>query len=97
MADHIVEAGFDLLIRAGARALSGAPDRARESLVQAANGFDQAEMKLFAAASRRRLGEITGGSEGESLVTEADETMRRLTVRRPDRLTDVLAPGVPAG
>jgi len=88
---------FAALIRAGARALSGAPDRAREDLVRAANGFDRAEMKLYAAASRRRLGEMTGGSEGESLVTEADETMKGLMVRRPDRLTDVLAPGFPAG
>ena len=55
------------------------------------------DMALYAAGLRRRLGQLVGGREGEALIAQADEWMSAEDVRRPSRMTDVLAPGFAAG
>ena len=55
--------------------------------------FERAGLRLFANAARRRLGEITGGEEGELLVAAADQAMWEQLITQPERLTGVLAPG----
>ena len=84
---------FAPLLRAGIRSIVGDSDRARELLAAAAAGFDRADLRLYAAAARRRLGQLTGGTEGEELIRQADELMRSEQIPRPDRVTEVLAPG----
>jgi tetratricopeptide (TPR) repeat protein len=54
-------------------------------LRDAAEGFTRAEMALYAAATRRRL--------GGSFVAEVDEWMHGQGIRRPELMTRALAPG----
>jgi hypothetical protein len=60
----------------------------------AADGFDRADMALYAAATRRRLGDLQGGEAGDRHVREATRFMREQTVVDPDRLSAVLTPGL---
>ena len=51
-------------------------------------------MNLYAAASRRRLGEILGGDEGRAQLERADSWMNQQGIRNPARMADVFAPVV---
>jgi hypothetical protein len=50
-------------------------------------------MGLYAAAARRCLGLMVGGDEGRDLVAVADAWMAAQTIRNPERMTAMLAPG----
>jgi len=50
-------------------------------------------MALFATAARRARGEVLGGETGRALVAEADAWMTAQSIRRPDRMARMLAPG----
>src|SRR6516165_2949555 len=62
---------------------------------ETASRLEAADLRLHAAAARRRLGEQVGGSEGYRLVEQADAWMKGQKVRRPERMTALLAPGFP--
>ena len=81
------------LIRAGLTGLRGDRDRAAELCVVARTGFEAVQMHLYAAAARRRLGQLIGGDEGQSLIAEADAWMNAQRIKRPDRMARMLAPG----
>jgi hypothetical protein len=49
-------------------------------------------MRLFAAAARRRLGELTGGEEGRSLAAQAERWLAAQGVRNLERMTRLLVP-----
>ena len=66
---------------------------ARKHLIRAVDGFEAGEMSLLAAASRRRLGELLGGSSGRTEIEAADAWMTGQQIKRPDRMTGMLAPG----
>jgi hypothetical protein len=85
------------LLFAGAAARRGDLGRAAELLSKGAERCDAEGMRLFAAAARRRLGELRGGEEGRSLVEKADAWMRAQQVARPQRMTALLVPGVRRG
>jgi serine/threonine protein kinase len=82
-----------LLLRAGAAATRGEGDRAVRLLESAEEGFAAAEMALHTAAARRRRGELIGGDAGRSLVTSADSWMSGQSIKNPERMTAMLAPG----
>ena len=82
-----------LLVRAGAAATRGDAKLARGRLESAEAGFTGADMALYAAAARRRLGELVGGARGSDLVAAADAWMNGQGVVNPARLTQMLAPG----
>jgi tetratricopeptide (TPR) repeat protein len=69
---------------------------ANANLSEALNGFEVADMHLYAAATRRRLGEVMGGQRGEHLVEEAARWMRSQKIRNPAALTRMLVPGFDA-
>ncbi len=75
--------------------LKGEEDGAIELLRGAAGAFEQAQLKLYAAATNRQLGRLLGGDEGRALVAQADESMRAEGVVRPERVAAMLAPGFP--
>ena len=79
-------------LRAGVYAVRGHADRSRRLYESAVHNFEKAEMSLFAAAARRRLGEITGGEAGRALIDAADKWMRSQGVKVPEKLTRVLTP-----
>ncbi len=81
------------LVRASIAGLRGDSARAGELCAVAVAGFEAAQMNLYAAAARRRLGQLTGGDAGRQLIVEADVWMNEQGVRQPARLTRVLAPG----
>ncbi len=83
------------LLHAGVAARRGGR-RAAELLRDGAERCDAAAMRLFAAAARRRLGELQGGEEGRALIEKADEWMKGQQVVRPDRMAALLVPGVGA-
>jgi hypothetical protein len=50
-------------------------------------------MSLYAAAARRRLGEMIGGDRGRQLVAQAEEWMTKQQIKNPARMMNLLAPG----
>jgi hypothetical protein len=68
---------------------------AAQRLAGAADGFDLADMKVYAAAARRQLGALLEGERGRELIRQADEAMMTRAVKNPRRLTQMYAPGYP--
>ncbi|MEM7353477.1 MAG: protein kinase [Acidobacteriota bacterium] len=83
------------LLRAGHAAVRRDANACRDRLRQAVQIAEAADMGLYAAAGRRRLGEILGGEEGYDLVDQADSWMREQRIVDPQRMTTMLAPGFP--
>jgi eukaryotic-like serine/threonine-protein kinase len=84
---------FASLIRGAVASAHHQPEQAVVFLAEAVDGFALADMALYAAASRRRLGQVTGGERGSQLISEADEWMLNQEIRNPARMTRMLAPG----
>ena len=72
---------------------SGDADGAQAALRLAIQTAEAGEMALHAAAARRQLGVVLGGDEGAAMVSQADESMRGLGVRVPERYARMLLPG----
>ncbi len=72
---------------------SGDSAGAQSALRRAIKAAEAAEMSLHAASSRRQLGVLLGGDDGATLVAEADEAMKVLGVRVPERYAQMLLPG----
>jgi tetratricopeptide (TPR) repeat protein len=84
---------FATLIRAGIARQRGDDKTAVALLERALKDFDEAHMKLYAAAARRRLGETIGGDRGRQLVAQSEEWMAKQQIKNPARMTNLLAPG----
>jgi hypothetical protein len=61
----------------------------------AAEQLDAIEMRLYAAAARRRLGQLLGGDEGRGMIVQADVWMTGQGIKNPARMTAMLVPGFP--
>ena len=81
------------LTQAGVAGARGDRAGAMSLLSAAEAGFEAADMALYAAAARRRRGQLTGGQEGRSLVDVVDVWMAGQNIRNPERMTAMLAPG----
>jgi hypothetical protein len=81
-----------LLLRAGAADAEGRSGDAVSLYAAAAAAFDNAEMALYAALARRRLGEQLGGERGRALIDAADAWMAREGFKNPARFGAMLAP-----
>ena len=82
------------LMRAGLETLGSPGESALEHLAAAEAGFEAADMKLFAAVSRRRRGQLLGAVDGARFIGQADRWMAAQGVRDPVAIAAVLAPGV---
>ena len=80
------------LIRAGVAATRGDRSKAVELLTPAVDDFESLEMRLHAAAARRRLGQLVGGDGGRAMVAQADSWMTGQGIRNPARMTAMIAP-----
>jgi eukaryotic-like serine/threonine-protein kinase len=81
------------LLSACAAHVQGDDERAARELEAVHQGFVDAETMLHAQASAYRLGQILGGSEGESMQADARARIAMLGVARPERIVAMLAPG----
>jgi tetratricopeptide (TPR) repeat protein len=76
--------------RAGLAKRRGDNTKAEVLTSQAIEGFEAADMTLYAAAARRRLGEIVGGDRGAELLNQADELMRKRQIKNPVAFANLL-------
>ncbi len=81
------------LLAAGVAVQGLVPERAVTILRDALPACDRAGLALYAAAARRRLGELVGGAEGQGLIRGADAWMANEAILDPARMTDLIAPG----
>jgi tetratricopeptide (TPR) repeat protein len=81
------------LLRAGAAAGRRDAALAVRLYGEAAAALDAVPLGVFAAAARRRQGELLGGDAGRALVEAADAWMRDRQVHDPARLAAAFAPG----
>ena len=84
---------FASLLRAGVADLRDERTEALSLLAEAMEAFSLADIELYAAATRRRLGETLGSERGAELVAEADEWMLGQRIKNPLAMTRMLAPG----
>ncbi len=84
---------FASLVRAAIAHQRSEEFRIATFLTDAVQGFEDADMHLYAAVARRRLGEITGGDKGQQLITEADAWMMAQRIKNPAAMAQMLAPG----
>ena len=64
-------------------------------MAAAVTACERADMKLYAAVARRRLGMLQADDRGRALVREADAFMAAQGIRNPARMTRLIAPGFP--
>ncbi len=83
-----------LPIRAGVAAARGDRSRAATLFALAIEQLEAVDMNLYAAASRRRLGEVLMGDPGRAQLEIADSWMNGQGIRNPARMADVFAPVV---
>jgi serine/threonine protein kinase len=79
-------------LRAALAQARGDSAGARTAFARAGSLYEAADMTLYAAAMRRRLGEALGGEKGRALVSDADAAMTAQSVRNPARMTLMYAP-----
>ncbi len=86
-------AGFAAVLAAGLALEDGGRERARERLRLSVSCFDTSGLRMYAAAARRRLGQLLGGDEGRALLTIGDAAMAVEAVIDLESTTEMLAPG----
>ena len=80
-----IEAGLALAINLKATAIA--------KLRAALTTYDEVGYAMYAAAARRRLGELIGGEEGRTLCEQGNAVMRAQGVVNPDAICEMLVPG----
>ena len=81
------------LTRATIAATRGDRERAAGLAGEADALLTAADMRLCAAAARRRRGQAIGGDEGRTILAAVDAWMAGNTIKNPARVTAMLAPG----
>jgi hypothetical protein len=84
-----------LLLRGGIAYVEGSTPLALRCLHDAAERFDRAGMKLYAAVARRRIGTLQDDAPGHELRRQAEEWMAAQHIKNPVCMTRMLAPGFP--
>jgi len=84
-----------LLLRAGIACVEGSPSLALRCLHDAADRFGRADMNLYIAVVRRRVGALQHDEHGRELQRRADGWMAAQNIKNPARMTRMLAPGFP--
>jgi predicted Ser/Thr protein kinase len=87
--------GIGLLLEAGITSVAGRCQDAAAALTSAIAQFDRAEMKLYAAVARRRIGDL-GIGDYTAMRQQADAWMADQPVKNPECFTRMFAPGFPS-
>jgi len=85
--------GYGQICRASADALLGKTESAIVALRAAIEIFARTHMLAFEACSYRRLSALVGGNASADALARSDAAMLEMGVVRPDRFTDMMAPG----
>ncbi len=75
--------------------LEGRPGDARDMMAAAVTACERADMTLYAAVARRRLGMLRNDDRGPELVREADAWMASQGIKNPARMARLIATGLP--
>jgi eukaryotic-like serine/threonine-protein kinase len=86
-------APFATLILAGVAYQEGDRAKARALLSQAMELFDLADIDLYEAVTRRRLGELLNNETGARHIAEADAWMEKRQIKNSTAMTKMMAPG----
>jgi hypothetical protein len=86
---------FALLLKAGVSCIEEHRPESLRYLHDAADRFERADMNLYLAVTRRRIGALQDDARGRSLTCQADEWMAAQTIKNPAAMTRMLAPGFP--
>jgi hypothetical protein len=78
------------LIRGALAALSGDRSQAITLLAEAVECFEAVDMRLCAAAARRRLGEFLGGTRGQEEIGRADQWMYEQKIKNPANMASMI-------
>jgi eukaryotic-like serine/threonine-protein kinase len=78
------------LVRGALAAIGGDRTRAVSLLTEAVACFEVVDMRLFATATRRRLGEQQGGSAGQAQIDRAARFMADESIKNPDRMAAMI-------
>jgi serine/threonine protein kinase/tetratricopeptide (TPR) repeat protein/energy-coupling factor transporter ATP-binding protein EcfA2 len=81
------------LVLAAVAKQRGDDSRAAILTARAVEEFELADMQLYEAAARRRLGELVGGERGTELINASEDWMRKQQVKNPAAFAKMLAPG----
>lgn len=84
---------FTAVVRAAVAHHRGQHTQATTLLTAAADGFGRMDMRLYEAASRRRLGGLLADDRGRQLITDADVWMTTERIKNPERMAHMLVPG----
>jgi len=84
-----------LLLRAAVAYLEDRTPLAVSYLQDAVDRFDRADMNLYAAVTRRRLGALQHDADGRGIQRQADEWMAAQHIKNAAGMTRMLAPGFP--
>jgi serine/threonine protein kinase/tetratricopeptide (TPR) repeat protein len=84
---------FVYLVLAGVAYQRGNQSRAAGLLTQAVGSFDLADIDLYEAVARRRLGELLNDERGQRHIAEADTWMAKRQIKNPAAMTRMMAPG----
>ncbi len=85
--------GYGQLCRASMDALLGRTEAAIKALCAAIEIFERTHMLAFEACSRRRLAALQSGDAAADASARSDGAMLAMGVVRPDRFTQMMAPG----
>jgi hypothetical protein len=78
------------LIQGALAAVVGDSSRAVPRLTEAVACFEAVDMGLCAAAARRRLGEVLGGTRGQEEIDRADRWMSDQKIKNPAKLASMI-------
>ena len=84
-----------LVLQGGIAFLDGERPLALKYLHDAADRFERADMRLHAAAVRRRIGELQDDAAGRELRWQAEAWMATQQIKNPAGMTRMLVPGFP--
>jgi hypothetical protein len=84
-----------LVLQGGIAFLDGERPLALRYLHDAADRFERADMRLHAAAVRRRIGELQDDAAGRELRRQAEAWMATQQIKNPAGMTRMLVPGFP--
>jgi hypothetical protein len=85
--------GSALALQAALELEGGEVERACEALRGAVSLLERGELRMLAAATKLRLGQLVAGEAGAALIALGTQSLRGQGVKNLDAMTELLCPG----